>query len=87
MAGMRRLVSPPRPMNSPQADPGTADARGSPVAVAGEQVELVAETGCQVQVVDGQPLRRRYYEVLTVTGRHVVVFRDTFTGRWFSQKA
>ena len=34
-----------------------------------------------------QPLRRRYYEVITVTGRRVVVFRDTFTDRWFSQKA
>jgi hypothetical protein len=31
------------------------------------------------------PLRRRYYEVITVTGRRVVVFRDMFTDRWFSQ--
>jgi len=32
-------------------------------------------------------LRRRYYEVITVTGQRVVVFRDMFTGRWFRQRA
>jgi len=34
-----------------------------------------------------KPLRRRYYEVLTVTDERVVVFRDTFTDRWFRQNA
>jgi len=32
-----------------------------------------------------KPLRRRYYEVITVTGRHVVVFREVLTDRWYSQ--
>lgn len=33
------------------------------------------------------PLRRRYYELVLVDGRCVVVFRDLDGGRWFSQRA
>ncbi len=32
------------------------------------------------------PLRRRYWEVVTVDGRDVVVFRDLVSGEWLSQR-
>ncbi len=32
------------------------------------------------------PLRRRYWEVVTVCGRDLVVFRDLEAGRWFAQR-
>ena len=85
---MRRLISAPGPMNAPKPIRVHDDARGKPVVVAGERVELVRRDWLfSFKWWTDQPLRRRYYEVLTVTGRRVVVFRDTFTDRWFSQKA
>jgi hypothetical protein len=85
---MRRLVSAPGPLNAPQPVRVQADARGRPIAVDGVQVERVNRDW-----LNGfgwwrkRPLRRRYYEVLTVTGEWVVVFRDTLADRWFSQNA
>jgi hypothetical protein len=35
----------------------------------------------------GHPLRRRYFEVVLVDGRNVVVFRDLVGGGWFLQRA
>jgi uncharacterized membrane protein len=85
---MRRLVSAPAAMNSPQPVRVQASARGRPVVVAGERVESVREDWLhRFRWWTDDPLRRHYYEVATVTGRHVVVFRDTFTGRWFRQNA
>jgi hypothetical protein len=85
---MRRLVSAPGPLNAPQPVRVQANARGRPIAVAGVQVKSVNRDW-----LNGfgwwreKPLRRRYYEVLTVTDERVVVFRDTFTDRWFRQNA
>jgi hypothetical protein len=85
---MRRLVSAPGPLNAPQPVQVQADARGRPITVAGERVERVNRDW-----LNGfgwwreKPLRRRYYEVLTVTGDRLVVFRDTLAGRWFRQNA
>ena len=83
---MRRLVSAPGPLNAPQPVQVQVDGRGRPTAVAGVRIELVNRGW-----LNGfgwwrdKPLRRRYYEVLTVTGERVVVFRDTLADRWFSQ--
>jgi hypothetical protein len=35
----------------------------------------------------GRPVRRRYFELVLVDGRNVVVFRDLIAGRWFAQRA
>jgi hypothetical protein len=35
----------------------------------------------------GRPLRRRYFELVLVDGRNVVVFRDLVGGGWFLQRA
>jgi CO dehydrogenase/acetyl-CoA synthase delta subunit len=34
-----------------------------------------------------EPVRRRYWEVVTDDGRAVVVFRDLERGEWFEQRA
>jgi len=33
-----------------------------------------------------EPLRRRYWEVVTADGRDVVVYRDLVAGGWFAQR-
>ena len=33
-----------------------------------------------------RPLRRRYWEVVTVDGRDLVVFRDLDDGRWYRHR-
>ena len=32
------------------------------------------------------PLRRRYWEVVTVDGRDLIVFRELADGRWFRHR-
>jgi hypothetical protein len=34
-----------------------------------------------------EPVRRRYFEVVLDNGRHVVVFRDELTAKWYRQQA
>jgi hypothetical protein len=85
---MRRQIAAPGPMNAPQPVRVQASARGRPIVVAGEPVKLVSNDWLGQ---DGwwteHELGRRYWEVSTVTDRHVVVFRDLITDRWFKQKA
>ena len=33
-----------------------------------------------------EPLRRRYWEVVTADGRSLVVYRDLEAGGWFAQR-
>jgi hypothetical protein len=33
------------------------------------------------------PVRRRYFDVVLVTGENVAVFLDELAGRWFRQRA
>lgn len=35
----------------------------------------------------GQPLRRRYFDLVLEDGRNAVVFCDRRSGRWFGQRA
>jgi hypothetical protein len=85
---MRRLVSAPGPVNAPRPVRVQVDARGRPIAVASVQVKTVNKDWLhRFGWWWDDPLRRRYYEVITVTDQRVVVFRDTFTDRWFSQQA
>ena len=35
----------------------------------------------------GEPLRRRYWEVVDARGRNLVVFHDLRSGGWFAQAA
>ena len=59
---------------------------GAPAEVNGEAIESLRESW----LVEDRwwtvaPLRRRYWELVGVRGRNVVVFHDLCAGRWFVQ--
>lgn len=61
---------------------------GRPCAVDGEAVEAVRESWLvEDRWWTGRPLRRRYWELVGVRGRNLVVFRDLVAGGWFTQGA
>jgi len=78
---MTRRVYRPRPVAI------QVDSTGVPAAVGRAEVEAVRE---QWLIDDrwwtSRPLRRRYFDLVTVDGVNRVVFRDLSSGRWFSQK-
>jgi hypothetical protein len=79
-AGARRLVV-PRPARV------LAVAGGRPIEVDGHEVVAVRESWLiEDRWWTGQPLRRRYWEVVTIDGRDLVVFRDLVAGRWLRQR-
>jgi hypothetical protein len=61
---------------------------GTPVAVAGVRVEEVREDWIvEDRWWTEQPIRRHYWELITLAGANVVVFHDLVTDRWFGQTA
>ena len=65
-----------------------AGARGVPVSVDALAVESVLEEWVvEDRWWTGKPLRRRYFEVVLLDGRNVVVFRDLVGGGWFLQRS
>jgi hypothetical protein len=78
---MRRLYA-------PQPVAVEADGDNLPLTVAGVAVEAIRE---QWAVEDRwwtpRPLGRRYFELALADGRAAVVFRSTFSGRWYRQRA
>jgi hypothetical protein len=79
--GSRRLGA-PKPASVESNDRGTPSAVES-VAVDTLREEWVVEDRWWT----GRPLRRRYFELVLVDGRNVVVFRDLVGGGWFLQRA
>jgi hypothetical protein len=80
-AGSRRL-------GAPQPASVEADARGTPAAVGDMAVDTVREEWVvEDRWWTGRPLRRRYFELVLVDGRNVVVFRDLVDGGWYLQRA
>jgi hypothetical protein len=66
----------------------TADAGGAPRAVDGCNVDAVRESWLvEDRWWTERPLRRRYWEVVTVDGRDEVVFCDLRSGRWWRQRS
>lgn len=61
---------------------------GLPATVERARVMVIRE---EWRVVDrwwtGEPVRRRYFEVVLETGRNAVVFHDKLGGEWFAQQA
>jgi hypothetical protein len=78
----RRPGSPgsPRALNLPR--PALVRSHGgAPSEVDGERVEAVRESWLvEDRWWTGHPLRRRYWEVVSVRGRNRVVFRDLAAG-------
>ena len=61
---------------------------GAPRSVAGREVDSVREEWVvEDRWWTGKPLRRRYFEVVLLDGRNVVVFRDLVGGGWFLQRS
>jgi hypothetical protein len=78
--GTRRLAV-PRPVEV-VAGPG-----GRPESVDRHEVVAVRESWLiEDRWWTDRPLRRRYWEVVTVDGRDLVVFRELEDGRWFGHR-
>jgi hypothetical protein len=76
-----RRLAVPRPADV-VAGPG-----GRPEAVDRHEVVAVRESWLiEDRWWTDRPLRRRYWEVVTVDGRDLVVFRELADGRWFRHR-
>ncbi len=76
-----------RRIGEPRPTAVRADAVGQPLAVDGEVVAGVRESWLvEDRWWTDQPLRRRYWEVVTTGGRNVVVFRDLVAQCWYRQR-
>jgi hypothetical protein len=75
-----------RALNRPRPVRVCADGAGVPLAVDGRAVEAVRESWLvEDRWWSPEPLRRRYWEVLSVHGGNVVVFHELGSGGWFTQ--
>jgi hypothetical protein len=80
MSGPRRLAVPRRVFVGVAED-------GRPLRLADQPVESVRESWLvEDRWWTERPLRRRYWEVVTVSGRDEVVFCDLLSGRWWCQR-
>ncbi len=79
-AAARTLLNLPRPARV------RTGAGGAPVQLDGRAIELVRESWVvEDRWWTAQPLRRRYWEVVTTGGRNLVAFHDLCAGGWFVQ--
>ena len=75
-------------LGAPERAAIAADERGVPVALGAAAVDSVREEWVvEDRWWTGRPLRRRYFELVLVNGRNVVVFCDLVGGGWFVQRA
>jgi hypothetical protein len=78
--GPRRLAVPRRVAVSAGED-------GRPLKVGDRVIDSVRESWLvEDRWWTDRPLRRRYWEVVTVSGRDEVVFHDLESGRWWRQR-
>ena len=76
-----------RRLNVPRAARVRAGKGGRPLAVDGRPGDAVRESWLiEDRWWTDQPLRRRYWEVVTEDGRNLVVFRELERGTWFRQR-
>jgi hypothetical protein len=77
----------PRRLAKPKAVRVKADDTGRPQLIGKREVDAVRESWLvEDRWWTDEPLRRRYWEVVTGDGRDVVVFRDLIEGRWYAQR-
>jgi hypothetical protein len=80
MTGARRLGVPRRARVATDAD-------GQPHSVDGQRVDGIVETWLlEDRWWTEQPLRRRYWEVVTTAGSDQVVFHDLIARAWWRQR-
>jgi hypothetical protein len=74
-------------MGLPRPARVTAAADGRPRTVDGHPIEAVRESWLvEDRWWTARPLRRRYWEVVSASGRNLVVFHDLSAGGWFLQR-
>jgi len=77
----------PRRLAKPKPVRVRADDAGRPLRIGQREVDAVRESWLvEDRWWTDEPLRRRYWEVVTGDGRDLVVFRDLQEGRWYSQR-
>jgi hypothetical protein len=80
-------VSGPRRLSIPRRVSVLAGEGGTPATVDGRDVDAVRESWLvEDRWWTERPLRRRYWEIVTVCGRNEVVFHDLESGRWWRQR-
>ena len=82
-------MSGPRRLSVPRRISVDADYRddGRPLEIDGRSVDAVRESWLiEDRWWTNRPLRRRYWEVVTTSGRNVVAFHDLESGRWWMQR-
>jgi hypothetical protein len=73
-------------LNLPRPARVQTDSAGAPRAVDGRRIELVRESWLvEDRWWTAEPLRRRYWEVVSERGRNLVVFHDLHRGGWYAQ--
>lgn len=76
-----------RRVNVPRPAVVIAGRGGRPLAVEGHEVVATRESWLvEDRWWTNRPLRRRYWEVVTLDGRDLVVFRDLVERRWYRQR-
>jgi hypothetical protein len=71
----------------PQPVEVLAGSGGRPLAVAGHEIVAIRESWLiEDRWWTERPLRRRYWEVVAVDGRDLVVFRDLEESRWYRHR-
>jgi hypothetical protein len=76
-----------RRLGTPRRVAVVADPDGMPCRVDGREVDAVRESWLvEDRWWTDRPLRRRYWEVVTVCGRNESVFCDLIGGRWWRQR-
>ena len=78
----------PRRLNVPQPARVVAGDGGRPLAVDGSAIAAVRESWLvEDRWWTEEPVRRRYWEIVTADGRNLVLFRDIERGGlWYRQR-
>ena len=77
----------PRRLNEPESARVRVGDRGRPLTVDGRCIDAVRESWLlEDRWWTERPLRRRYWEVVTIDGRDLMVFRDLEEGGWYRHR-
>jgi hypothetical protein len=80
-------VSGPRRLSLPRVARVRTAPDGTPVSVNGHWIDARRESWLvEDRWWTEHPLRRRYWELVSGTGRDIVVFHDLIDGRWYTQR-
>jgi hypothetical protein len=83
----RASMSAPRRLATPRRVAVRMSEDGRPLVVDGREIDAVRESWLlEDRWWTERPVRRRYWEVVTMCGRDEVVFHDLRSGRWWRQR-